>query len=104
MRFCSLWYFYAPSLQRYQETLTEGERLSTVDVCVITLVTMLGSKLMPQESSITSAIVFIAQATMATVLNYGHNTFIVQVTGFHDNNQGTLSEGDGSVPLTSSLR
>ncbi len=59
---------------------------------------------MPPESSITAAIVFIAQATVAMVLNYGHNTFIVQATGFHYNNQGTLSEGDGSVPLTSSLR
>jgi hypothetical protein len=41
---------------------------------------------MPIELSITIIIMFIVQATVAMVINYDHNTFIVQATAYKESN------------------
>jgi hypothetical protein len=53
---------------------------------------------------------FIVLATVITIVNYDRKTSIVQATEQHEiknlrnDKPGTLTEGEGSVQLTSSLR
>jgi hypothetical protein len=53
---------------------------------------------MPLELSITIIIKFIVQATMAMVINYDHNTFIVQATAYKESNLNMLLKIIGLSP------